>query len=147
MSTFGTISINGKNYVERLQVFPFEVNITQNGQILTQQRVVLPGVADFLLKGLTRQTIVAGTASGRAFKFKLGNTDGAVWYMAGGLGGTTDRVLDTLIFGNGQFPYPVIPGIFYSASSSILYEIEDVSQNQPYTIYGAFHGSYLLPTS
>jgi hypothetical protein len=147
MSSFGTITINGKNYVERLQIFPFEISITSNPQVLTQQRVVLPGVADFLLKGLTRATVVSGAVTARPFKFKLGNTDGAVWYMAGGLGGTTDRVLDTLCFGNGQFPYPIIPAIFYSASSSILFEIEDVSSSVPYTIYGAFHGSYLLPTS
>src|SRR3954466_11733878 len=109
MSNFGTIQINGKNYVERLQVFPFEINITTNLQVLTSQRVVLPGVADFLLKGLTRETVVSGAPAVRRLKFKLGNTDGAVWYTAGGVGGTTDRVLDPLIFGNGQFPYPVIP--------------------------------------
>lgn len=147
MSNFGTISINGVNYVERLQVIPVEISITSNLQVLTSQSVVLPGVANFLLKGLTRLTVVSGASATRPFKFKLGNSDGSVWYMAGGLGGTTDRVLDYNIFGSGQFPFPVIPGIFYSASSSILYEIEDVSNNAPYTIYMALHGSYLLPTS
>ena len=81
----------------------------------------------------------------RRFRFKLGNSDGATWYSASGVGGTTDRVLDTLIFGSGQFPFALIPPLFYSANANIQYEVEDVSNVVPYTIFFNFIGSYLLP--
>jgi hypothetical protein len=145
-NSFGTITINGQQYVERLQVFNFQIAVASNGQQITQY-LTLPGVADFLLKGLTRDTVTSGASTNTRFLFKLGNSDGSIWYMAGGVGGTTDLVLDSLIFGNGQFPYPVIPGIFYSASASIQMQFQDVSNAAPYTIYGAFHGTYLLPVS
>ena len=67
--------------------------------------------------------------------------------MAGGLGATTDRVVDTLCFGTGQFPYPVIPPIPYSAGANIMFEVEDLSNNAPYTINFAFHGAYLIPVA
>lgn len=141
---YGTIQINGKTYVERDQTFPMEVAVTVN---LSVQRVVLalPGVADFLLKSLTRETVVAGASAARRFRFRFGNTDGGTYYQSGGNGGATDRVIDTLIFGSGQFPFVLCPYIFYSASASIVCEIEDVSSNQPYTIFFAFRGSYLFP--
>jgi hypothetical protein len=34
--------------------------------------------------------------------------------------------------------------LFYSASGAIMMEIEDISNQSPYTIYFGFHGSYLL---
>lgn len=141
---YGAVTINGKNYIEREQTFPLEVAVTVNGSIQSGQ-VVLPGVADFWLKALIRDTTVAGASSARRFRFRLGNTDGSTWYSAGGVGGTTDRVLDTNLFGTGQFPKIVVPHIFYSASAGIKWEIEDISQNQPYTVVIAFEGSYLLP--
>ena len=147
---YGVVTIDGQQYIERVQIFPQNVNVTQNLQILTQQRVTLPGVANFLLKGLTRETTVNGISSASRFRFRLGNSDGTTWYFAGGIGANTDRVMDTLCFGTGQFPFPLIPPIPYSASANILFEIEYVSNTataNPYVINLAFHGSYLIPVS
>jgi hypothetical protein len=144
---YGVVNIDGQQYIERAQIFPADQNITVNFQILTAQRVTLPGVANFLLKGLTREVTVNGTSSSRRFKFRLGNSDGTTWYFAGGIGSTTDRVVDTLCFGTGQFPFPLIPPIPFSAGANIMFEIEDLSGMAPYTINFAFHGSYLIPVA
>lgn len=144
---YGVVNIDGQNYIERAQIFPATLDITQNLQILTQQRVTLPGVANFLLKGLTREVTVNGVSTNLRFKFRLGNSDGTTWYIAGGLGAINDRVVDTLIFGTGQFPYALIPPIPYSAGANIMYEVEDLSGQAPYTINFAFHGSYLIPVA
>ena len=107
-------------------------------------------MANFLLKGLTRETTIAGISANVRFKFRLGNSDGTTWYFSGGIGATTDRVIDTACFGTGQFPFPIIPPIPYSAGANILYEVEDVSGTataDPYVINFAFHGSYLIPVS
>jgi hypothetical protein len=133
-----------------------EISCTANGQIITGQRVVLPGVANFILKGLTRAVVKSNAVQTTAcpFKFRLGNSDGSVYYSQGGAtgtlgaaspaGGSIDRVLDPLMFGNGAFPYPLPTPLFFSASGAIIWEFEDVSNNQPYTVYAAFHGAYLL---
>lgn len=144
---YGVVTIDGQQYVERAQIFPLDLNITANLQVLTQQRVTLPGVANFLLKGLTREITVNGVSSPRRFKFRLGNSDGSTWYISGGIGSTTERALDTLVFGSGQFPYPIIPPIPYSAGSNIVFEVEDISSAAPYVINFAFHGSYLIPVA
>ena len=155
--SLGQVTINGQTYVERLQIFPFEQNVTVSGQVINT-RLILPGVANFRLKGLTR-TVVQNHAVSTSFpfKFRLGNSDGSTYYSAAGTngtlgsnspsGGSTDAVLDSLMFGNGQFPYPLPVPLFYSASGAILMYVEDVSNNatgSPYTIYFGFHGSYLL---
>lgn len=147
MADFGRVTINGKDYIERVQSFPVELTVTVALSVITQQRVALPGVANFLLKALARETVIAGVPTVRRFRFKLGNSDGSTWYSAAGNGGTTDRVLDSLIFGSGQFPYALTPPIFYSANSSINFEVEDVGgvAGVPYTIFMHFIGSYLLP--
>ncbi len=144
--SYGLVNINGRDYIEREQIFPLEITFTV-GLTTQTPRIQLPGVADFWLKALTRETVAAGASAARRFKFKFGNSDGSTWYSAGGIGGTTDRVIDTLIFGNGQFPFVVIPHIFYSASASMNMEVEDIGGAGlvPYTIYFAFHGSYLIP--
>jgi hypothetical protein len=145
---YGVVEIDGQQYVERAQVFPADVNVTTNFQVLTQQRVTLPGVANFLLKGLTRETTAAGVSTAVRFKFRLGNSDGQTWYISGGVGASTDRAIDTAVFGSGQFPYPIIPPIPYSAGANIVFEIEDVSGSAtatPYVINIAFHGAYLIP--
>lgn len=144
---YGVVTIDGQQYVERAQIFPMDLNITLNFQILTQQRVTLPGVANFLLKGLTREITVAGISSPRRFKFRLGNSDGSTWYISGGIGSSTERAVDTLCFGSGMFPYPIIPPIPYSAGSNIVFEVEDISGGAPYTINFAFHGAYLIPVA
>lgn len=144
---YGVVTIDGQQYVERAQIFPLDLDITSNFQILTQQRITLPGVANFLLKGLTRETTVNGQSTAIRFKFRLGNSDGSTWYISGGVGSTTERALDTLCFGSGMFPYPIIPPIPYSAGANIIFEVEDISGDAPYTINFAFHGAYLIPVS
>ena len=143
--SYGTVQIGGQTYIEREQIFPLEVTVSV---ALSVQKVTLalPGTADFWLKALTRETVVNGTSTAKRFRFRLGNSDGGTWYQTGGIGGTTDRVLDTLLFGSGQFPFVVCPYIYYTASGSLMTEIEDVSNSVPYTIFFAFRGSYLIPT-
>ena len=142
---YGIVEIDGQQYVERAQVFPADINITTNFQVLTQQRITLPGVANFLLKGLTRETTQNGASFSLRFKFRLGSSDGQTWYISGGVGSTTDRAIDTAVFGTGMFPYPLIPPIPYSAGANIVFEIEDLSGSAPYAINLAFHGAYLIP--
>lgn len=142
--SYGTVQINGKTYLQREQTFPLEVGITVAGQ-LVKTSVVLPGQGDFWLKALTRETVVGGASSAKRFRFRLGNSDGATWYQSGGTGGTTDRVLDTLLFGSGQFPFVLNPYIWYSSNGSIQMEIEDVSTAPPYTIFFGFRGAYMIP--
>jgi len=142
---YGVVNINGNNYLERWQIIPIQVSVTVNAQIIAPFTSPLPGVYDFRLKALTRETLVNGAPAVRRFRFKLGNSDGAIWYSQGGLGSTTDRVLDSLMFGNGQFPYPIIPALFYGKNASFNMEVEDLSNAVPYTIAFAFHGAYLIP--
>lgn len=143
---FGRVSIEGKEYIERVQVFPDQVAVTVGLQVITGLRIALPGVAPFLLKGLTRTVVNAAGPAVLRFRFRFGNSDGGAWYTAAGIGGVSDRVVDNLIFGTAQFPYVLTPPILYGANSSITYEIEDLAGAGavPYTIYLGFHGSYLL---
>lgn len=154
--SYSVVQINGKTYAQREQSFPLEVGVATAGQFI-KTSVQLPGTADFWLKILMRDSL-AGIASippgpvgpsvPRRFRFRLGNTDGATWYQAGGVGGNTDRVIDTLLFGNAQFPFVLCPYIYYSSSASILIEIEDLAGAAlvPYTIFFSFRGAYLVPT-
>ena len=90
----------------------------------------------------------------RRFRFKLNNAEGSNWFFSGGLGVLDDRVVDTLCFGSGQFPYMLIPPIPVHASGSLIFEVEDMRPlvdplNQinpyfPYTIQFGFHGSLLI---
>jgi hypothetical protein len=141
---YGLVEIDGKKFIERVDIIPLEVTPTASLGITTGS-IVLPGTANVWLKALGRETLVNGAPAVRRFRFRLGNSDGGIWYMNGGIGGTTERVLDSLVFGNGQFPYVLIPHIFYSASASIKWEIEDVSNSHDYTIFMAFYCTYLLP--
>lgn len=141
----GVVTINGVNYVERYTEIPFEVTISSNLQVLPSQRLVLPGIAPFMLKALKRAVIKAGAVVNTCpFKFKFGNTDGGIWYTQLGIGGTNDRVIDSLIFGSGQFPKIVNPYILYQPAASITMEFEDLSSNSPYVIGMSFEGSLLL---
>ena len=148
MAGYGTVEIGGKVFIKRPQYFPAQQTIASNNQIITGASVVLPGVADFLLEGLSRVVTVSGApVTNRPFRFRLGNSDGAVWYMSGGNGGSSDRIVDSLIFGNGQFPFMLTPGLAYSRTGAINYEVEDISGTNGQTIYFNFMGSYLIPTS
>lgn len=139
-----TITLGNQTFITRYQEFPFEQAITVNNQTLLNQRLVLPGVAPFMLTELKRITINGGAEVSRRFKFRFGNTDGGLWYAQAGVGGSNDRIVDTLIFGNAQFPKVISPGIVYQPSASIMMEIEDISGNAPYTISMSFGGWYLL---
>lgn len=141
---YGVVNINGTNYVERAQEFPLEVTVANNNQVITGA-LTLNGVANFWLKALKRDILVNGANASKRFKFRLGNSDGSTWYSASGVGGSTNRILDTLYFGNGQFPKVLTPPIFYSSSGSIMWEVEDVSAAAPYTIFFSFEGSFLNP--
>ena len=147
MSQVSTVTINGKSYIERPQFFPLDLAVSTNGIYLQNQRLNLPGLAPFRLKALTRDTTVAGVSTPCRFKFKFGNTEGGVWYCGAGIGGVNDLVVDTLLFGNGQFPFPVIPSIIYESSASIMFEVQDISMLAPYTISFCFEGTYLFPAN
>lgn len=141
---YGQVNIGGKLFIEREQSFPLVITTAGNTNTV-RGSLVLPGTADFWLKILMRETVQNGFSSPFRFLFRLGNSDGSTWYQSGGSGGTTDLVLDTLIFGNAQFPFVVNPFIYYGASSSILYNYQPLTTDI-YQIYYSFRGSYLLPT-
>lgn len=161
--TFGLITLDGVDYIERPQVFCLEVYIAERYQTYTNLRLTLPGVADFLLKGLTRDTLIPPGIpdpthpqnQDRRFRFRVLNGEGSTWFFSGGLGLFDDRVIDTLCFGSAQFPYPLIPAVPVHASGSLIFEIEDLGvfggsndpDYYPYTIYLAFHGTYLIPAN
>ena len=146
------ITLDGQQYIERPQVFVAEVNVTTQFQVITNLRLTLPGVANFLLKGLTRDEVAASGGAVRRFRFRIVNSEGTTWFWTGGLGVFDDRAVDTLCFGSGQFPFPLIPPIPVHATGSLIYEIEDLGGvspggggSVPYTIYLGFHGTYLFP--
>ena len=157
----GVFTINGTQYIEKVQIFPiWQKDITSN-QLLLNQQVATPGNYMFRLKALTRLTVVyAGGSSGngvgtptvRPFLFRLGGTSDTSWYTGGAVplntsGVQTDRVLDSNMFGTGQFPFPIIPDILFPAGSNITYEVQDVSNNGNYDLHLAFHGTYLVPVN
>lgn len=161
---FGVITLDGVSYIERPQIFSVQNTITQPFQVFTNQRLTLPGIADFLLKGLTRDILIANPVLGedksqdRRFRFRLVNAEGSTWFFSGGLGIFDDRVVDALCFGSGQFPYMLIPPVPVHASGSLIYEVEDIGEfgtgpepvppnYYPYTIHFAFHGSLLIPAN
>lgn len=145
--SYGTVEIGGKTYIERYQEFTQKVSITTNLQRYNTP-IVLPGTADFWLKALKRAVIKnAALSTACPFTFRLGNSDGSTWYSSGGSGGTTDEVLDSLLFGSAQFPKVINPYIYYGASSNININLTDLSSQAPYDIYFAFEGSFLIPTS
>jgi hypothetical protein len=141
---YGTVTIGGKTFIQKEQSFSLKVT-TAGNQLQVRTSLVLPGTADFWLKALMRETLVNGVSTAFRFLFRLGNSDGSTWYQSGGTGGTTDLVLDTLLFGNGQFPFVLDPYIYYGASSSILINYQPLT-NDVYDIYFSFRGAYLLPT-
>ena len=148
MASFGQVEINGVVYNTRPRYFTYPQAVTALATYAPAQ-LTLPGEAPFLLQALTRSTINgSGTdvTNATRFLFKLGNTDGAIWYNTAGNGGTVDRLVDSLMFGNGQFPHILPVPIFYSASASIRFEIQDLS-NTNYNLYIGFQGVLLLPAN
>lgn len=151
---YGQVVVDGLSYIERPQLFVVDVQIDVPGQVLTGQRLTLPGVADFLLKGLSRVVLAPGAPNiiqDRLFRFRLVNAEGTTWFFTGGLGIFDDRVLSPLCFGSGQFPFPLIPPVPVHANGSLIFEVEDAvpqpafPTNYPYVIHLGFHGAYLIP--
>ena len=156
---YGMVTLDGIQYVERHQVFGAEVTINTPGQLITNLRLTLPGVANFLLKCLTRDFVKAQDridSSGPPepiFKFRLVNYEGTTWFTTGGLGLFDDRVFADLSFGDAQFPFPLIPQLPVHATGSLIYELEDsgiltLANNPtvfPYTNFYGLQGSYLFP--
>lgn len=152
---YGVIIRDGTPFVERPQIFGQEVTITTPNQELTNQRFTNPGVATFLLKGLSRDIQFPGQPDviffDTNFFFRITNTEGSTSFLSGGLGIFDDYVIDNCCFGTGQFPYPLIPPIPVMASGSLLFDVKDNNPFNstvppyPYTISFAFHGSLLFP--
>lgn len=162
-TTLGVITLDGQKYLERPHIYGIQVKVTQSYQVIANQSFTLPGVANFLLKGLSRVTItprsLADTggnvwAVDRLFRFRLTNQPGSTWYFSGGLGILHDWTYDRLCFGSGQFPYPLIPPIPLDASATLFYGVEDnfgysidTALDYPYTIHIALHGTHLIPVN
>jgi len=157
---YGLITLEGQDYIERVQIFASELTISFNNQVFTNQRLTLPGVADFLLKGMTRDVTTPPSgeippdvgSQDRRFRFRIMNTDVTPWFFTGGLGIFDDRAVDAQCFGNGQFPYFLIPPVVVHANGTLIYEVEDMGFGVPtdpdyfpYTIHFGFNGSYLIP--
>lgn len=150
---YGQVTLDGQPYIERPQIFVADIQINMQKQVFTGLRLTLPGNADFLLKGLGRDITEPGLPNSQdeLFRFRLVNAEGTTWYFTGGLGIFDDRVMSTLCFGSGQFPFPLIVPIPIHANGSLIYEIEDMGlrdpTHYPYIIHLAFYGVYLIPAT
>ena len=155
VSVYGQVTVDGINYIERPQLFVAEVQIAVPNQAYTGLRLTLPGVADFLLKGLGRDMTIPNSplSHDRIFRFRIVNGEGTTWFFTGALGIFDDMVIDALCFGNAQFPFPLIPPVPIHASGSLIYDLQDVQAlppvppDYPYTIHLAFYGVYLIPVT
>ena len=152
---YGQVTVDGLSYIERPQIFVDTVTITTPNQLITGNRLTLPGVADFLLKGLGRDMTIPNSplSHDRIFRFRIVNAEGTTWFFTGGLGVFDDMVIDALCFGNAQFPFPLIPPVPIHANGSLVYDLQDVQAlppvppDYPYTIHLAFYGAYLIPAT
>lgn len=132
-ASYGTIELGGKTYLEKFYIYTIIFNANFGalaaGTSFIQPRVVLQGDGGFLLKYLAVQYSFTGAAP-NYFRCRLGNSDGSQWYSSAGIvagGGGNDRVHSTSLFGNGQFPFPIIPYILYLPNGSINLDIQDLS--------------------
>ncbi|MCI0527463.1 MAG: hypothetical protein L0Y56_08460 [Nitrospira sp.] len=149
---YGIIEFGGKKYIERYRDIPQQIDITV-GLSLNQSINLIPsGTYAFLLKLLKLQVTTGAPTevpAVRLFKYRLGNSDGGIYYIgndvASTTGGIQQRVVSTLTFGNGQFPYPLVPPIFFDRNANMQIEIEDISNNVPYRLHFAYTGSFLIP--
>ena len=139
---YGIVTIGGHDYIEKFFQYTSTVTITPNGFL--QPRVVMDGDGAFLLK----ETMVVYSQTGGVnnyFRARLGNSDGSQWYSSAGIvsgGAANDRVHSLLAFGNGQFPFPIIPYILFTPQGAINLDLQDISGNTN-VIEFAFTGSKL----
>ncbi len=147
-ASYGILQLGDKTYLEKFYIYTTIFNANSGaiaaGTAFTQPRVVLQGDGGFLLKYLEVQYSQTNGAP-NYFRCRLGNSDGQQWYSSAGIvagGGGNDRVHSALMFGNGQFPFPVIPYILFLPNGSINLDIQDLSgvSNQ---VEMAFVGSKL----
>lgn len=132
---YGLVEIGGVQYIEKFWQYTSIVTLNPGalaaGTALLQPRVVLDGDGGFLLK----YTQVVYSISGGApnyFRARLGNSDGSQWYSSAGVvtgGAANDRVHSLNLFGNGQFPFPIIPYIMFLPNGSINLDLQDLSGN------------------
>lgn len=151
---YGVITLDGQQYIERHQLFVADVRIDVVGQQVSGLRLTMPGTANFLLKGLSRDITAVDAAMNsidQIFRFRIVNSEGTTWYFSGGLGIFDDWVFSSLCFGSGQFPFPLIPPIPIHSTGSLVYDIEDAGPlgtgTFPYMIHLGFHGVYLIPVN
>lgn len=152
---YGLVTVDSVSYIERPQLFSAELTVNVPNQIFNGQRLTVPGVADFLLKGLGCDFTIPNSpiSHNRLFRFRLVNAEGSTWFSTGGLGIFDDYVVHTLCFGNAQFPWPVIPPVVVHATGSLVYDVQDLGvlapgpPAYPYTIHFAFYGAYLIPAT
>ncbi len=142
-ASYGTIELGGKTYLEKFWTYTAIFTVAANGFL--QPRVILDGDGGFLCKYLCVQYSLTASAP-NYFRVRLGNSDGQQWYSGAGIvggGGGNDRVHSALLFGNGQFPFPVIPYPLFLPNGSINLDVQDLS-GVSNTIEMAFHGSKLF---
>jgi hypothetical protein len=146
---YGVIEFGGRKYIERYRDIPQEITVSVALGLQNNITLVPSGTYPFLLKLLTMKTVEDGATVEHLFKYRLGNSDGGVYYIgndtATGTGGVQTRVLSTLTFGDAQSPYALIPPIFFDRNGAMLIEIEDVSNVVPYTAFFGYKGSFLIP--
>ena len=157
-TVYGQVTVDGLNYIERPQLFVADVVVSTPNQVLTNQRLTLPGVADFLCKGLSHEITQPGPPAcpysvDRLFRFRIVNSEGTTWCFSGALGIFDDRVFAPLCLGSGLFPFPLIPPVPVHANGSLIYELEDSPISPgghdpyPYIVHLGFHGVYLIPVT
>lgn len=153
---YGVVTLDGQQYIERHQLFVADIQVDVPYQQFTGLRLTMPGTANFLLKGLSREVTTPGQLVNQEqfFRFRIVNSEGTTWYFTGGLGILDDFVISPLCFGNGMFPFPLIPPVPIHSTGSLVYEIQDTTRNQatipnpyPYVIHLGFHGVYLIPVN
>lgn len=147
---YGVIELDGQQYIERHMLFVADHQVDVPFQTFTGMRLTMPGTANFLLKGLSRDITAPGNVDSvdRFFRFRIINSEGTTWYFSGGLGIFDDMVISSLCFGSGQFPFPLIPPVPVHSTGSLVYEIQDNQVGPyPYTIHLGFHGVYLIPVN
>ena len=142
--SYGLIELEGKQYLEKFHAIPYSVTLSAGATVvLLNQRVVMQGDADFLLKDVRARTADAlGLAS---FDVRLGNSDGT-YYSQTGVGLTNDRVIGTLFCGDAQFPGLVIPYARFSKTGAITLDLGNLSASEN-TIKWAFVGSLIFPVN
>lgn len=142
--SYGLIELEGKQYLEKFHVIPAVFTVAAGATVvLANQRVVMQGDADFLLKDI--RAFTADALGLHSFDVRLGNSDGT-WYSQTGVGLTNDRVLGELFVGDAQFPGLIIPYARFSRTGAITLDLGNLSASEN-VIRFAFAGSLIFPVN